>query len=50
MGLPVEGFRVALAHARGERTLSGDAAVDAASGYLDAVAALAAWVDSQVVP
>jgi len=49
-GLSVDGFRVALAHARGERRLAGEAAVDAAAAYLDAVAALAGWVDAQVIP
>jgi hypothetical protein len=49
-GIPVEAFRTALRHARGETRLSGEAAVAAASAYLDGVAALAGWVDAHPVP
>lgn len=44
-GVPVEAFRTALRHARGDARVSGDAAVRAVSGTLDGVAALADWVD-----
>lgn len=45
----LDGIRVALRHARGEARLSGEAAVDAAASYLEAVAALADWVDAQPI-
>lgn len=44
-GVPVDAFRVALRHARSEARVSGEAAVRAVSATLDAVAALADWVD-----
>jgi len=49
-GIPMEGFRRALQHARGEARLSGEAAVRAAGIYLECTAAVAAWVDAHPVP
>jgi hypothetical protein len=45
----VEPFRVALRHSRREARLKGQEAVQAVAAYIDAVAALAEWVDQHPV-